>query len=166
MPTHEHYPRTLNDQQGGLSTDMSESLVCQFTTDLTNAQVLALRATPITVVAAPGAGKVIEFDSACLILNYGGTQYTESDDNLVFRLVNGSGSVLSTTVECTGFIDVAGDAISYARKITTDPLLTTAGELSNAVLVIHNSGNGEFGGGHASSTLRVIVNYKIHYTGL
>src|SRR5574341_1337146 len=39
------------------------------TTVLTNAQVVALRATPVTVVAAPGAGKFAEFVSALLVFN-------------------------------------------------------------------------------------------------
>ena len=161
---YDHYPRATNAELG--STAYSQGLVGQTVTTLTNAQVLALRATPITLVAAPGAGYFLEFVSAAFVLNYGGTQYTESNDNLAVKYVNGSGSAASATVECTGFIDVAGDAITLGHPITTEPLITAAGELSNAVLCLHNTGDGEFGGGHASSTLKVFCNYRIHATAL
>ncbi|UCF48291.1 MAG: hypothetical protein JSU89_14165, partial [Myxococcales bacterium] len=38
--------------------------------EVTSAEILALNSTPKTLVPAPGAGKVLEFISAILILDY------------------------------------------------------------------------------------------------
>lgn len=142
---------------------VAESYLRQQSTVLTNAQVLALRATPITVVAAPGAGKWCEFVSASLLFNRT-AGYTETADNFVIRYVNSAGTVASATIETTGFVDAAGDAITLVGPAATPPILTAAGELSNAVMVIHNSGDGELGAGDAANTITVVVTYRIHTT--
>jgi hypothetical protein len=85
---------------------------------LTNAQILAVRATPITLVPAQGAGTVIEFVSGMLFLDASAGAYTESADNLILREI-----------------------------------------------VIHGSGNGEFGGGNAANDLIVKVGYRVHASG-
>lgn len=130
---------------------------------LTNAQMLALRATPVTVVPAVGAGKAIEFVSAVLMFNRTAA-YTETADNMAIKLNDGSGTAVSATIEATNFVDAAGDAITYVGPAATAPILTAAGEISNAKLVIHNTGDGEYGGGNAANTVTVIVNYRVHTT--
>lgn len=137
------------------------------TVTLTNAQMLALRATPITVIAAPGAGKWIQVLGGSLIFDRTAA-YTESTDNLALRYVNGSGSKASADIEATGFVDASGDAITNIlplAQLSTSPL-TTAGEISNALVCIHNIGDGEFGGGNAANTVKVIVDYVVRTTGL
>jgi len=42
---------------------------------ITSAEILALNATPKELVAAPGAGRAIEFVSAALFLDYGAATY-------------------------------------------------------------------------------------------
>lgn len=126
---------------------------------LTNAQVLALRATPITLVAAPGAGLVLQLLSAVLIFDYTGA-YTETADNLAIKYTNGSGAAASQTIETTGFLDATSDQIRNAQ-----PAIDVA-MVSNAALVLHNTGDGEFGGGNAANVLRVKVAYRVHTTGL
>lgn len=145
--------------------EIRETFLRQTSTVLTNAQVLALRATPITVAAAPGAGKFNEFRSAVLIFNRT-AGYTETADNLAIKYVDGSGTAASATIETTGFVDAAGDAITFAPPAATPPIITAAGELSNAPLVLHNTGDGEYGGGDAANTITVVVTYRIHSTGL
>jgi hypothetical protein len=144
------------------SNFLNESAVRYAETSLTNAQMLALRGTPIEVVAAPGAGKVIEFLSAVLLFDRTGA-YTESDDNLAFKYVDGSGQQASQTIEATGFVDAAADAIINAIA-KPDTLLTVAQSVNKA-LVLHNVGNGEFGGGNAANVVRVKVAYRVHTTG-
>lgn len=157
----DHFEQIANEDQGAAAA--SSSNVRQTVTTLTNAQMLALRATPITIAPAPGAGRVNQFVSAVLVFNRAAA-YTETADNMAVKYVDGSGTTASAAIEATGFVDAAGDAITFARPATTDPILTAAGELSNAVLVLHNTGDGEYGGGNASNTITVICNYRVHQT--
>ncbi len=136
----------------------------QATVRLTNTQMLALRATPITVIAAPGAGKWIQVISGALVFNYTGA-YTETSDNLALRYVDGSGSKASADIEATGFVSATADAITQIRPMA-EAILTTAGEISNAAVCIHNIGDGEFGGGNAANTVTVVVDYLVRTTGL
>lgn len=147
------------------SAELDEQTVKYTTVTLTNAQVLALRATPITIVAAPGAGKFIEILGGQLIFNRTAA-YTESADNLQLKYVDGSGSAASQVIECTGFVDAAGDAIINVLPNAINALITAAGELANALICIHNTGDGEFGGGNAANTIKVCVAYRVHTTGL
>ncbi len=116
------------------------------------------RATPKTLVAAPGAGYVLEFVSAVFIYDYAAA-YTETDDNLAIRYTDGSGTVVSLTLETTGLLDATADMISSISPLATDPILT-----ANAALVLHNTGSGELGG--TGSPCRVKVAYRVHATGL
>lgn len=147
------------------STTLPENLIRYATVNLTNAQVLALRATPIEVIAQPGAGKFIEVLSGVLVFDRTAA-YTESADNLQLKYVDGSGSAASNTIETTGFLDAAGDAIIKFGPAANDALFTAAGELSNAKVVIHNTGDGEYGGGNAANVVRVKVAYRVHTTSL
>src|SRR3954462_11707948 len=84
------------------------------TVTLTNAEIKALRATPKTLVAAPGAGKMLEFVSAQLKLVAGANVLTESTANLAVKYTDGSGAAVSQTIECTGFIDQAANTMTSA----------------------------------------------------
>lgn len=129
---------------------------------LTNAQILALRAAPVTLVAAPGAGFMHEFISAELILNATAGAYTETADNLAVRFVNGAGVIVSQAIEMTGFIDQAAQIRTNAlAKIDT---IATQAQADNQPLVLHNTGDGEFGGGNAANSLIVRVSYRTHAT--
>mgnify|MGYP003490041633 FL=1 len=137
------------------------------TVTLTNAQMLALRATPITIIPAPGAGKWIQVLEGCLVFNYTAV-YTESADNLALRYVDGSGAKASADIEATGFVDATADAITNIAPLAQlgTSSLTTAGVISNALVCIHNIGDGEFGGGNAANTVKVIVDYIVRTTSL
>lgn len=129
---------------------------------LTNAQMLALRATPITLVAAPGAGKMIEFISAELFFDRAGA-YTETADNMAIKYADGSGTAVSETIEATGFVDAAGDvAIKVAPAAST---VIAKASAENLPLVLHNTGDGEYGGGNAANEILVKVAYRVHSTG-
>lgn len=124
--------------------------------------MLALRATPITIIAAPGAGKIIEFVSAVLCFDRAGA-YTETADNLAFKYTDGSGQAVSETIETTGFLTAAGDAVMPVKPITSAVILTAAGV--NQAIVLHNTGDGELGGGNADNEVLVKVAYRVHSTG-
>lgn len=132
------------------------------TVTVTTAQLLALRATPATLVAAPGAGLYLEFLGASLILDYNSIAYTESTDNMAIRFTNTTAAIVSQAIESTGFIDQTVDTITSALpKIDA---IVAASVAVNAPLVLHNTGDGEFASGN--SPLIVKIAYRVHSSGL
>jgi hypothetical protein len=131
------------------------------TVRLTNAQIKALNATPVTLVAAQGTYRFIELVSAVLFLNAGTNVLTESTDNLAIKYTDASGVQASEDIEATGFIDASVDTFTTAvPKINT--IVAKSGVLNEA-LVLVNSGSGEFGGNAADdATMDVRVIYRVH----
>lgn len=128
--------------------------------DLTSANVKALRATPITLVAAPAAGYFLEFIRADLYLDYSTNVFTESDDNLAVKYTNGSGVAVSQTIETTGFIDQSVDTYTCGLP-KIDAIVVPAGIAAQA-LVLHNTGDGEIAGNASNlSALQVRTQYKL-----
>jgi|TARA_Y100000310_G_scaffold98201_1_gene95939 hypothetical protein len=130
-------------------------------TTLTNAQVLALGATGITVVGAPGAGYVIDVLHGVLVFNYTGA-YTESADNLqLYYTSRATGPAASSVMEMTNFIDATADTIMMFSGTPDD---TTPS--ANTAVVISTTTGEEFGGGNASNQVFVDVTYAVRRTGL
>jgi hypothetical protein len=129
---------------------------------LTDAQVKALRATPIALVVAPGKPSVYrEFVSAVLVSSAAAGAYVVGTNDLVVRQNGTTGVILSDVIETAGFLDQAAVKSSSARA-KLDPI----GFLLNRSLVLHNSGASEFTGGNAANTLKVRVYYRdIDLTG-
>ncbi len=149
------YDRDVNSVH---SDDLTPNTIQYAEVAITAAEMLALRATPKTLVAAPGAGKILEFLSALFIYDYVAA-FTESSDDLNVKYTNGSGAAASTTLEATGLLDATSDQIRTLKALATD--ITP---VANAALVLHNTGDGEFGG--TGSPCRVKVAYRVHATGL
>jgi len=127
---------------------------------VTNAQIKALRATPKTLVAAPGAGRMLQFVSAQLINNGGTNALTESADNAAIKYTDGSGFAVSQTIECTGFIDQT--AATTTNALPAIDTIVASATVANAALVLHNTGDGEWGGNAAADvTLKVRVFYRV-----
>lgn len=140
--------------QGGAEFKFADVLVA-------NAEIKALRATPKTLVPAPGAGKVLEFVSAVLQLKAGANVLTEATANLAIKYKDGTGVQVSQTIETTGFIDQAADQVTYGL-VKLDPITARAG-CENQPLVLHNLGAGELAGNAANDALlRVKVLYRVH----
>lgn len=127
---------------------------------LTSTQVKALRATPQTLVAAPGAGATIKFMGAVLKLDYGGSNaFTESADNLAIKYTNGSGVAVSGTIESTNFIDATADTYTNAEPASDAIVAATGAE--NQALVLHNTGDGEIAGNAADDNTLVVRVYYV-----
>lgn len=128
---------------------------------LTNSEIKALRATPKTLVSAPGTGKVLEFVSALLKLDYGSNALTESADNMAVKYTDGSGVAVSDTIEATNFIDATAD--TYTNAIAKKDNIVVGTGCSNKALVLHNTGDGEYAGNAGNdTTMDVIVTYRVH----
>jgi len=131
------------------------------TVTISTAELVALRATPKTLVAAQGAGTFVELVSIVWHLNYGSAQCTESADNLDVLYVDASGLAITTTVETTGsWLVAAADATGWTIPLAT--LLTGSGaQVENVPIILDNSGDGEFGDCTGSS-VTALVTYRVH----
>ncbi len=130
---------------------------------ITNAQIKAIRATPKTLVAAPGAGRMLQFVSLQL-LNAGGTNaLTESADNLAVKFTDGSGAQVSQDIEATGFVDQT--AATVTNGLPKIDAIVAVASAANKALVLHNTGDGEYGGNAAADvTWKARVVYRVHAT--
>ena len=130
---------------------------------ITSTQVKALRATPIIVAPAPGAGKVLEFRGGMLFLDYGTNVFT-GPQNLAVRYKDGTGVQCSQNVTGTGFIDQAVDTMTGA--VAKADAIVSKGNGENQPLVLHNLGAAEITGNAANDcVLRIKFAYRIHQTG-
>ena len=120
---------------------------------LSAANIIAMYTTPVQVVAKKGAGKVIEFISAVVIVDYNSTQFT-SGGVVSFREET-SATVLSSTIAAS-VINAAADSIT---KVTDTAVTLT----ENKGIFISNA-TGAFATGN--SPVRVKVAYRVHSTGL
>lgn len=143
---------------------MDANLVQMDTVEIGNTALKALNATPQELVAAPGADKLIIFLGATLILDYGSNVLTESADNLDIEYDDGTGSAVCATIESTGFIDDAEDAIAVVTPAVIATMTAGANVNKNLALL---SNEGDFAGNAGNdTTLTVKVTYKIIDCGL
>lgn len=159
------------------------------TVTLTDAQVKALPTTPITVVAAPGANKMIQLVQATVIASVS-TPYTNLDATfcgLYLALDGGAyySSYLaddpSTTPALSQATDLVGTASSAVATLhmyrEAVPVAGGAGyviegtsagfpaltDVANKALKVHfeNNGSGNLTGGTGANTLRIVAHYFI-----
>ena len=120
---------------------------------LTNAEVLAFRATPIELIAAPGANKAIIVHKFIIVSDDSAGAWTESVDNLVIEYADG--------VDISAAIE-AGDLVGGAVVIKAQGVLDTALVPDvNAAVQLFNTGDGEWGGGNAANTMSVRTWYSV-----
>lgn len=126
---------------------------------ITTAQVKALFGTPITVVAAPGAGLAVVPIGAVLFLDFGTVAYDgiAAGENFVFKYTNAAGATL-ITVESDGFLDASADALRYVDAANT--LITP---VANTPIVAHIL-SGEIATG--DSPLKIRFFYRVVPTTL
>jgi len=81
--------------------------------EFTSALILACYDTPLTLVAAPGAGRFLEFVSLTLAYDYGATAYTIGSMGSWRVRYHGVSTNRSHSVSPTGFIDQSSDQVRY-----------------------------------------------------
>jgi hypothetical protein len=129
---------------------------------LTAAQVKALRATPITIVAAPGAGKFINVVTMAWKLTYGGTSaFTAAvGQTIPLAYTNVSGTPLATSGFSNSSITATSNQIGYAVMTNSLGIASTSRE--NQPIVAYNSSATEITGNAANdNTITVSVTYQI-----
>lgn len=135
---------------------------------ITSAQLLALNATPIEVIPAPGAGYYNHINK-WFISKPAGTAYAAiaGGDDLALKYTDGSGVVAATTIEATGFLDQTTLQIRAANSLAGNgAAATTPGgfiPVDNAAVVVQML-NSEVTTG--TSPLYLFVNYDIIPTDL
>jgi hypothetical protein len=145
------------------TTTLPTSILRTTSVELTNSDIKNLRGTPKELVAAPGAGALIEFISAILILDYGSDVLTESADNMAMEYDGGSAATASEAIEATNFIDQGADTITTA--VPVKDVIDAASDIVNKNLCLAQTGDGEYGGnGSNDSTMTVIITYRVHST--
>lgn len=151
----------MSTTKKSLADKLANGRVLTVKVQLTNAQIKAMRATPVVLV--PGIpNRTIQFVSATLELVYGGTNaFTESTDNMAVRYTDGSGVIVSQAIEATGFIDQTANTVTNAEP-KIDAIAAASGAVGKA-LVLHNTGDGEYAGNAANNnTMVVAVSYLVN----
>jgi len=120
--------RRATPAQVAASSGILPTLVANVT--LTSAQILTLNATPVQVLAAPGAGFVNVIYSVHAT-KAAGTAYAgiAAGEDIAFRYTNASGAIIAT-LEMTGFADStsATSGVAFGASNNT---------VANAAIVAH-----------------------------
>ncbi len=141
------------------SAKLDDAIVKYAEVEISSAEILALFTTPKELVAAPGAGKVLELISLQLAYDYLTTAYTVTGaTNLQVKYTDASGAAVSTTQAVTGMIDQATDQLR-----ALDKLEASVTPVVNAALVLTLAGADPTLG---VGTIHAKVAYRVHATGL
>jgi hypothetical protein len=127
---------------------------------ITNAEMLDLADTPVTLIAAPGDGKVIEIEAVSFFFDYTAAYTVTANDDLDVCYTNESNVIL--TAEATNFVDATADTCLFATRVANyAPAKTVA---NNAAVVLANNSS-DFGGGDAGNAVKVKIRYRIWTVG-
>lgn len=133
------------------------SVMAESDVTIAAAAVLTLFDTPVQLVAAPGAGSVIEPISYQFFLDYGTVAYTVgAGDDLQVKYANAAGAAASQTLETTGFLTATADAYRFLWPANS----TTPQD--NQPLVLHCLNANPGGGGN--SPVKVRTRYRVRAT--
>lgn len=130
-----------------------DGLVLYVDKQLTNAEVLAFRATPIELVAAPGADKAIVVHKFFIVSDDDAGNWTETDDDLVIQYADGVDISAAIVPD-----PITGGGVGF---ITQGVLDTVVVPDVNAAVVIFNTGGDEWGGGDAANSMSIRVWYSV-----
>ena len=144
-------------KDGAISTGTTRVVEKTIEVPLTSANLLAMNATPVTVVASPGTGYALNFHRAVLIYDSTATAYANGG---VITINYGSGGAACSSNLAATFLTGAGDKVWNLEK------LNGAGGFTmpvNTPLVITNASAPFITG---TGVCRLQITYAVHTTGL
>lgn len=135
------------------------SLVQSVTLPLTNAQLKAAHATPVTIVAAPGAGKVLVPIAANIYLKYGGTNaFTAAAGNVLAVKRAGGADILVGGPQA--FVQATASTVNTMADVATFSDAKTVAD--NVALQFWNNNASEIAGNNAlDNTMSVVLTYRV-----
>ncbi len=123
-----------------LLNNMNDRSIKSVEVTITTAEILALFATPIEIVAAPGANKYLEFVGLQAGMKYAGVAYAgiAAGEDWVVKQTNAAGAQVSGHIETTAFLDATSDQRRHvgparAAAVTVSDFTPAV----NAALVLH-----------------------------
>jgi hypothetical protein len=136
----------------------------QLVKQVTTAQILALNATPVTLVPAPGANLALIFEGAMLFYKYNSAAYggIAAGEDLAVKYTDGSGLQVGSC-EATGFLDLTANAIRYINPYRAASGVSDITPVANSPLVLQMLVGEVITG---NSPLFVMVNYRVMPTVL
>ena len=141
-------------------TDFAETVMVQATGTLTQANIIAMNATPVTLVAAPGAGKLIIVDEIELFHDYATAVYSAGGDvSIQYATSAAPVSVIDVAV-----VTASADAnfiLKPSASYTSSASTSSATDLSTSVnkaIEITNA-TAAFADGNASNIFKFRVRY-------
>ncbi len=124
---------------------------------LTSAQLLALKTTPISIIPAPGANKIIEIIDIAARLVFGTTAYTLNAGTL--KLFYGPvASAKALTADMSALLTQGANATTLNQPILGNATLTDA-QAINVAIQAGNDGAANYTLG--DGTIEFIIEYKI-----
>ncbi len=122
------------------------------TVKISSAEILLLNSVPKVLVAAPGAGKAIEFVTAVLHLDYGSADYA-TYGTLQIRTTTNT-SVLSGTLATGELLYASADKVAVMVPVSTGIGL----DLNDGIELDVPDGVPTTG----DSTITIVVGYRVH----
>ena len=138
---------------GGATFGNGNARMLEKVVSLTAAQIKNLQSAPVTLIAAPGAGKIIEIESIVAMLDYATAVFTGSN-NLEFRYTGAAGDKVTADL-AYAFLNAGADAYRVVKSVVTE--LTPV--VNALVCVCVPTANP--GGETAASTLKFRIRYHI-----
>lgn len=143
-----HIENSIADGEGKIAGRVYEKII-----DITSAEIKLLVTAPKLLVDAPGPGKVLEFVSAVLFLDYNSETY-DTNTSLTIQTVTGN-TALSGAVTAANFLHKTEDVYTVMA-----PLDTAAGVITNVndgleLVAIGVPATGD-------SPMKIKVAYRIH----
>lgn len=150
----------LNENRARAATYGSDPSLLVFTRTLTSLEIKALKATPLALVPAPGAGLVIAVEKVILHMNFLTAAYTTGTAALY---LGAAGDAIRLWAETIKPFDAAANetAIFYPDNEAAQPnvLNTDAKTVNQALSIVNTAAGGEFAAG--SGTIDITIFYRV-----